>query len=429
MEARKNPGSAPPRAANGRPAPLTGLRVLDLTRVLAGPFATMQLADLGADVIKVESPDRGDPTRLFPPTRDGESHYFMSVNRNKRSIAVDLKHERGRDIVLDLARVADVLVENFRPGVMERLGLSYDRLRTVNPRLVYCSVSAFGQTGPWSGQSAYDLAIQALSGAMSVTGEPSGRPVRNGIPLADLSAGLYASIGILAALTERARTQVGRLVDVSMLDGMIGMLTYLSGSYFMTGENPTPVGSAHHSIVPYGAFEASDGYVVIAILTEAFWTKLCRALDRTDLAEDVRFSDNQRRLDRREEVNALIQAEMRKRSVAEWTERLSSFDVPHAPILSVGEALHLPQVRARDMVEEVSHPRGGAMAVTGRPLHFSELEHHPLLPSPSLGQHTFQVLEELLGYSREALEVLAQEGVISGETTGPGPIAADAPAS
>lgn len=408
--------SAPVTSAKGASlAPLAGIRVLDLTRVLSGPFATMQLADLGADVIKVERPGEGDPTRLFPPMRDGESHYFMSVNRNKRSIAVDLTDARGRDVILDLARVVDVVVENFRPGVMERLGLGYERLAVVNPRLVYCSVSAFGQTGPWSAQSAYDLAIQALSGAMSVTGEPSGRPVRLGIPIADLSAGLYAAMGILAALTERARTNAGRLVDVSMLDGMIGLLTYLSGSYFMTGEDPPPIGSAHHSIVPYGAFEAADGYVVIAILTESFWVKLCSALNREDLAEDDRFRYNERRLERRDQVNELIQAEMRKRSVAEWTARFSDFDVPHAPILSVGEALGLAQVKARNMVEEVSHPRLGSISVTGRSLQFSGSSRDRLLPPPGLGQHTFQVLEDLLGYSRTSIEVLAQDGVIYGE--------------
>ena len=386
--------------------------MLDLTRVLSGPFATMQLADLGADVIKVERPGEGDPTRAFPPTRDGESHYFMSVNRNKRSIAVDLRDPRGRDVILDLAQVVDVIVENFRPGVMERLGLGYERLATLNPRLVYCSVSAFGQTGPWSAQSSYDLAIQALSGAMSVTGEPSGKPVKLGVPLADLSAGLFAATGVLAALTERARTGAGRLVDVSMLDGMIGLLTYLGGSYFMTGEDPPPVGSAHHSIVPYGAYQAVDGEVVIAILTDAFWVKLCRALDREDLAVDDRYCDNQARLARRGEVDALIQSEMSRRSVADWTARFTAFDVPHAPILSIGQALELAQVKARNMVEQVAHPRLGSVSVTGRALHFSDASPGPLLPPPVLGEHTFAVLEALLFYQRERLDQLERDGVI-----------------
>src|SRR5438270_6935426 len=319
--------------------PLDGIRVVDLTRVLVGPFATMLLGDLGAEVIKVERPGEGDETRHVEPLQSDESHYFVAINRNKKGIAVDLKHPAGRDILLELARLSDVLVENFRPGVAARLGLDYESVRELNPRLVYCSISAFGQTGPYSSRSALDIAIQAMSGVMSITGEPDGPPTRMGLPMADLCGGLFAVVGVLSAVYERERTGRGQFVDFSMLDGMVGLLMYMATRVFMTGADSPKIGTGHYGIVPYGAFPASDGYLVIANIGEAFWPKICAAIGRPELAADPRYDPNLTRVDRRQEVDALLAEAMSGKTVAEWDEVFERHDVPHAPILEISEVL------------------------------------------------------------------------------------------
>ena len=392
--------------------PLNGIRVLDLTRVLAGPFATMLLADLGADVVKVERPGDGDETRHLPPFADGESHYFVSVNRNKRGVVVDLKQSAGRDLALELARVSDVVVENFRPGVTARLGLDYESVRRVNQEIVYCSISAFGQTGPLAERSAFDVAMQAMGGAMSVTGEPDGPPLRSGLPLADLGSGLFAAIGILAAVVEKQRTGRGQLVDVAMFDAMAGLLTQHAGRYFMTGESTDRVGNSHPAVAPYGSFPAADGDIVIANLGERFWPKIARALGRPELADDARFPTNAVRLRHRDELDALIAAETRRRPVAEWEAVFEAHDVPHAPVLSVGQVLEHPQALARGLVTEVVHARLGRMRTTGRPIN---LPAHPDArpgPAPVLGQHTDEVLRELLGCSDEQIAAWREAGVV-----------------
>ncbi len=392
--------------------PLNGIRVLDLTRVLAGPFATALLADLGADVIKVERPGEGDETRHLPPMREGESHYFLSVNRNKRGIAIDLKRPAGRDLALELARASDVLIENFRPGVKTRLGLDHESVRRVNPAIVYCSISAFGQTGPLASRSAFDVAMQAMGGLMSLTGEPGGPSLRSGLPLADLGTGLFAAIGVLAAVVEKQRTGRGQLVDVAMFDSMAGLLTQYAGRYFMTGESAGHVGNGHPAVAPYGSYHASDGDIVIANLGERFWPKIAGAIGRPELAADERFRTNADRLRHRHELDSLIEAETRGRTVAEWQATFEAADVPHAPVLDVAQVLEHPQAAARGLVAEVEHARLGRMRTTGRAI---GLPAHPdgrPEPAPLLGEHTDRVLRDLLGCSEEQLRAWRSDGVI-----------------
>jgi crotonobetainyl-CoA:carnitine CoA-transferase CaiB-like acyl-CoA transferase len=392
--------------------PLDGLRVLDLTRVLVGPYATMMLADLGAEVIKVERPGAGDESRHVAPFKNGESHYFLAINRNKLGISVDMKRPEGKAILVDLARRSDVFIENFRPGVARRLGLDYEALRQKNPRLVYCSISAFGQTGPYSSRSALDIAIQAMSGIMSITGEPDGPPTRMGLPMADLCGGLFAVIGVLSAIYERERTGQGQLIDFSMLDGMVGMLMYMATRVFMTGEDAPKIASGHLGIVPYGAYPAGDGYLVIANIGEAFWPKICAAIGRPELARDGRYDTNQKRVARREEVDALLSEALAGRTVAEWDEILERNDVPHAPILKISDVLRHPQVLARGLIDEYDHPRVGRFPAVGRAIRFPEHEGEPLRPSPLMGEHNEVVLRELLGYSPEQVAKLRADGVI-----------------
>ncbi|MDQ6691557.1 MAG: CoA transferase [Candidatus Dormibacteraeota bacterium] len=394
--------------------PLAGLRVLDLTRVLVGPYATMLLADMGAEVIKVERPGEGDETRHVEPLRDGESHYFTSINRNKFGLAVDMKSPAGHEILVALARRSDIFIENFRPGVAARLGLDYESLSAENERLVYCSISAFGQTGPYSSRSALDIAIQAMSGVMSLTGEPGGAPTRMGLPMADLCGALFAVNGVLAALHERERTGRGQFIDLSMLDGMVSMLMYMAGRVFMTGEDPGKVGTGHHGIVPYGAFPCSDGFMVIANIGEAFWPKICAALGFPELAADPRYDTNRKRVERREEVESRIRESMGRGTVEEWDAIFERHDVPHAPILKVSEVLKNPQVVARGMVTEVDHAKLGRIPALGRAIRFPDHEGAPMRAAPLLGQDNEEVLRGILGYSNERIEELRRSGVIGG---------------
>ena len=398
--------------ADPRKGPLDGLRVLDLTRVLVGPYATMVLGDLGAEVIKVERPDGGDETRHVEPIQDGESHYFLAVNRNKLGLAVDMKKPAGRQLLVDLARRADVLVENFRPGVAARLGIDHASLRDVNPRLVYCSISAFGQTGPYASRSAFDLAIQAYSGFLGVTGEPGRPPVRMGLPMADLCGGLFAVIGILAALREREQTGQGQFIDYAMLDGAVGMLMYMATRFFITGVDSPRIGNGHLGIVPYGAYAASDGWIVIANIGEGFWPKICAAIGRPELAGDPRYDSNPKRVARREEVDQLLREILVTRTVAEWDALLEQHDVPHAPILEVSEVLNHEQVRARGMVTEFDHPKVGRFPAVGRAIRFPAYDGLPLKAPPLLGEDDDRVLRELLGYDDERIARLRREGVI-----------------
>ena len=394
--------------------PLDGLRVLDLTRVLAGPYATQSFADLGAEVIKVEPPN-GDETRGFPPFVGKESHYFLALNRAKKSVVIDLKQEDGKDLARQLAGACDILVENYRPGVMDKLELGYDVLSALNPGLIYCSISGFGQTGPLRDKPSFDIVTQAMSGALSVNGERGRAPVKLGLPIGDMVGGVYGPIAVLAALHERHQTGRGRAIDISLHDGLIGMLGYLAQLTFITGQDPAPVGSMHPTIVPYGSFPAADGQIIIAVLSEAFWPKLCRALGRADMADDKRFATLAQRRDHRDEIESLIGTITRTKTVAEWEALLEEHDVPYAPTLGVGAALAHPHAEAREMVVRAEHRDIGEMQMTGRAIKFPGSPQVPLTAPPALGEHTRDVLRDLLGLADDDLDRLAEAGVINAD--------------
>jgi crotonobetainyl-CoA:carnitine CoA-transferase CaiB-like acyl-CoA transferase len=396
----------------GWKGPLAGVRVLDLTRVLAGPMASQLLGDLGADIIKVEPPGMGDETRGFAPFLGTESHYFVSLNRGKRSVVLDLTKPEGADILRALARKADVLVENFRPGVMDRFGLGADVLMADNPRLVYCAISGFGLTGPLRDKPSFDIVTQAMSGVLSVNGEQGRPPVKLGIPIGDLSGGIFGAISILSALHERGATGRGRLIDVSLFDGTMSLLGYLSQLAFLTGEDPKPVGNAHPSVVPYDAFPAADGAIVIACLADRFWPKLCAALGIPETGADPRFATMALRRENRALIEPRISAITATRTVAEWERILLEHDVPHAPVLGVRAALAHPQAQARGMVAEVEHPTAGTLRLLGRPIKFPGEDQAALKPPPTLGQHSAEVLREELGMAEEAIEDLRRRGII-----------------
>ncbi len=392
--------------------PLAGVRVLDLTRVLAGPAASLALADLGAEVIKVEPPGTGDETRGFPPLREGESHYFLAVNRGKRSIVVDLKTPEGVALVRDLAARCDVLVENYRPGVMERLGLGWEDLHAINPSLVYCSISGYGQTGPLRDRPSFDIVLQAMSGALSMNGEPGGLPTKLGIPLGDLVGGINGPIGILSALYERERTGLGRHIDVSLMDGLVGMLGYIAQLAFF-GQEPQRVGSQHPNLVPYGIFPARDGSIVIACLTPGFWERICHAIARPELAGDARFDTLEKRRDAREEVNAILSAFTERHAVDELVALFTAHEVPHAPILGVSEALSQPQALARELVVETRHAVLGPIPIVNRPIRFTDAPQPVPDAPPVLGQHTDAILEEVLDLSPERIAALKAGGIVA----------------
>lgn len=377
--------------------PLDGLRVLDFTWFLSGPFTTMILADLGADVVKVEAPERGDPSRRAGPFIGDLSAYFLSVNRGKRSLELDLKSEEGRHIATKLALQADVLVENFVPGTMARWGLNYEALSAHNPRLIYASCSGFGQTGPRAQQPAFDAIIQALAGTMSITGHPEAEPVRVGYSVGDLAAGLFLAVGILAALETRHRTERGQYLELGMLDAQIALLENAFSRYFATGEVPGRLGSRHPLIAPFQAFPTRDGHVVVAAGTEAQWGRLCRVIERQDLAVDERFATNS---GRRENLAALVQeltAIFRQKPTAAWVTLLHAAEIPCAPIQTVAETALDPQVIARNMIVEVDDPGVGRQRVVNTPLRFSETPAGVARSAPGLGEHSDEILQEWLG--------------------------------
>lgn len=392
--------------------PLQGVRVLDFTRVLAGPSASLALADLGAEVIKIEPPGGGDDTRSFPPFRDGESHYYIAVNRGKKSIVVNLKSEAGVALAKELAAKCDVLVENYRPGVMERLGLGYEALSAINPRLIYCAISGFGMTGPLRDRPSFDIVLQAMSGVLSVNGEPGALPTKLGIPLGDLIGGINGPIGILAALHERHATGRGRYIDISLFDGMLGMLGYIAQLAFFTGEDPQPQGSQHPNLVPYGAFPARDGSIIVACLTNSFWGRVCSAIDRPELSDDPRFDMIEKRRDRRDEVNAIVTEFTRRHTVAQLVEIFTRFEVPNAPILGVREALSQPQAVAREMVVETEHATLGSIPIVNRSIKFPGARQPAPSAPPVLGQHTEEILADVLGMAPEQIEALRTAGVV-----------------
>ena len=393
---------------------LAGVRVLDLSRMLAGPYGSMLLADMGADVVKVEEPDGGDPMRAMGPPflPDGESAYFLAINRNKKSLAVDLGAAEGRAVFHDLVRRADVVWENFRPGVMERLGCGYAALSALNPGLVMCSISAYGQDGPYREFPAFDLALQARGGAMSVTGEPGRAPARMGLPMGDLSGGLFGALAVCAALFRRQAGGPGAHVDLSLLDCQVSLLSYMAQYFWTDGRVPHPLGSGHASVVPYGALATRDGHLIVAIFAEKFWAGFCGAVERAEWVRDARFAANRDRVAHRAELMALIEPRFRELTTDEWLHRLHAAGVPAAPILAVDRVLDDPQVRHRRMVVELEHPRHGALATLGTPIKVDGALEAPLAPPARLGEHTEIVLRELLKYPAERIDALRREGVV-----------------
>jgi crotonobetainyl-CoA:carnitine CoA-transferase CaiB-like acyl-CoA transferase len=396
---------------SGFRGPLDGVRVIDFTRVLAGPFASQILGDLGADVIKIEAPE-GDDTRKFAPHRDGESHYFISVNRSKRGMVIDLKTPAGVELVRRLIADADVLIENFRPGVLDRLGLGYEALAKINPRLIYCAISGFGLTGPLRDRPSFDIVTQALTGVLSVNGIADQPPVKLGLPLGDMVGGVFGPIGILAALVERAHTGRGRLVDVALYDGMLGMLGYLAQLAMFTGVDPKPVGTRHPSIAPYGSYPTSDGQIIIACLTDTFWTSLCHAMDRKELLDDPRLKTVTDRRNSSAMLDEIIESFTHSRPTAVLQELLDAHDVPNAPVLGIHAALSHPQTLARNMLETVTHSTLGPIPVVGRPIKFPGTVPSNLRAPPVLGEHTTEILRECLELSEQEIAELFRIGAV-----------------
>lgn len=391
---------------------LEGIKVLDLSRTLAGPFCTMLLGDQGAEVIKIEQPIVGDEARRFtPPTLDGESSYYLSANRNKKSVTVDLKSEEGKQIIYKLAKEADILVENFRTGTLEKLGFGYETLKEINPRLIYCSISGFGRTGPESKRAGYDLLLQGYGGLMSITGEEDGPPVKAGMSIVDLTTGMFAVYGILSALFNAQRTGEGQFVDVSLLDGQITLLNYIATSFWATGKNPGRMGSAHPTIAPYQSFQAKDMTVILAVANDNLWQKMCEVLEWQDLKDDSRFAKNIDRVTNREALIDILSKRIATIESKELFSKLDAVGVPCGPIHTIEQVLNHPQVLARDMILEIEHPTVNGLKVPGFPVKFSDtpssLRHHP----PLLGEHTDNVLSEL-GYTEREINELREQGTI-----------------
>jgi crotonobetainyl-CoA:carnitine CoA-transferase CaiB-like acyl-CoA transferase len=392
--------------------PLAGIRVLDLTRALSGPFATMILGDLGADVIKVEDTWHGDDTRRWgPPFQGDDAAYFLSINRNKRGVSVNLKTPEGRDIAQRLAGGSDILMENFRPGTAARLGLGYEELSQSNPGLIYASISGYGQTGPSADLPGYDAVAQAVSGMMSVTGEAGGEPVRSGTSLADVGAGMWALVGILAALHARHATGRGQLIDISLLDGQVAWLTYVAGKYFATGVTPGRHGSAHESLAPYQVFPTADDPLMVAVGSDGLWQRFTAATGLDELTSDPRYATNPDRVKNRDTLIPRITRALAARGCAEWAGRLNAAGVPAGPVNTVPAALEQPQVAAREMVVELEHPVAGMLRMLGTPLKLSAQPASIRRPPPVLGQHTDEILAEA-GYPAARIAELRQAGVI-----------------
>jgi len=393
--------------------PLRGVRVLDLTRVLAGPFCSMTLSDLGAEVIKVEIPGRGDDTRAYPPFVNGMSSYFMSINRGKKSVTLNLKTQEAREALHRIAGECDVFLENYRPGVTKRLGVDYDVLKEVNPRLVYCSISSFGQTGPYAQWPGYDLIIQGMGGLMGITGEPDSPPVRIGMAITDIGAGMYAIIAILSALRAREKTGRGQYIDIGMIDGSVSWMTYLAGNYFATGKVPEKMGSAHPSIVPYQAFTAGDGKgLLVAAGNDRLFSLMCKSMGLEDLVEDPRYLTNDLRVENRGELIPFLDGEFLKRPRDEWLKVFRGLGFPSAPVYTMDEIFSDEQVLHREMVVEMDQPQAGKIKQIGPAIKFSETPCEIVVPPPVLGAHTEEVLTEIAGYSAEEVAALREAEAI-----------------
>jgi formyl-CoA transferase len=393
-------------------APLDGIRVIDLSRVVSGPLCTMNLADMGADVIKIEEPGRGDESRAFgPPFLGGESPYYLSVNRNKRSCTVNLKRDAGKAILWRLLDTADVVVQNFRPGAMARLGLDYDAVAARHPRLIYCSISGFGDSGPDAVRPGYDLVVQGESGLMDLTGEADGPPTRIGTSIADLTAGVMAAQGITLALYARQTTGRGQHVKIAMLDAVASLLTYNAGNYFATGESPTRRGNDHPSVVPYQTLRAKDGWMNLAVANDSLWVRYCDAIERPDLRDDPRFATAPERVNHRDTLVPIIVALTAARTVQQWVDLLGAAGVPCGRIRNVAEVCTNPQLTERGKVVDRPHPTAGIVTMIGLPIELSDTPGRIQTAPPLLGEHTDDVLRDA-GYTDDEIHTLRKDGAI-----------------
>jgi len=408
----KRKAAATARKPTRRRAPLDGVRIIDFTRILAGPFGAMFLGDMGAEVIKVEEPGKGDDTRGWPPFAGGEATYFLSVNRSKKSLTLNMKAPEGLAILRKLISKSDVVLENFRPGTMDRLGVGYEALRALNPRLIYCAISGFGESGPEASRPGYDLIVQGESGVMDITGFPDGPPVKVGNSIADLVAGMSAAQGITLALLARERTGRGQKVEVGMLDVMAALLTYQAGLYWNGGGRPGRRGNQHPSIVPYEVFRAADAYLTLGVANNSLWDKACRALGREDLVRDPRFDTEAKRVGNRDVLVPLLNDVLSARPAEEWLTRFDQAGVPAGKIKTVAEVCESPHLKARGMVVRLPHPKAGSITVMGVPVRLHETPGAATAPPPLLGEHTEEILTRLLRIPKAKVDAFRASGVI-----------------
>ena len=392
--------------------PLAGVRILDLTLIMAGPYCTLILGDLGAEVIKIEKPGIGESSREMPPHFfEGQSAYFIAMNRNKKSMTLDLKSDAGKGIFLDLVKKSDVVIDNFRPGVVKKLGIDFDALKEINPRVICCSISGYGQTGPFRDRPAFDLVIQARGGIMSYTGEEGQMPVRMGAPMGDLSGGLFASQGILAALYQREKTGRGQRIDISLVDCQTSLLTYRAQFYLVGKEVARPVGSGHVSAHPIRAFRTKTFDVVIDANTESIFAELCDAIGRPEMARDAKFNSREARLKNREELYRVLEEAFLGKTGEQWLEILEK-RIPIAPINSIDKALADPQTLSRNMVVEIEYPGGKRLKILGNPLKLSEIDEEVFRRPPYLGEHTEEILRDLLQYPPDRIAAIKNDKVV-----------------
>ncbi|MEI7614692.1 MAG: CoA transferase [Betaproteobacteria bacterium] len=384
---------------------LEGIKVLDLSRVLAGPYCTMMLADFGANVIKIEPPGVGDDSRAFGPFVGKESAYFMSLNRNKRSITLNLKADSEVDLFREMVKQADVVVENYRPGTMEKFGLGYEDLKKINPRIIYAACSGFGHSGPYMLKPAYDIIVQAMGGIMSITGSEGGEPTRVGASVGDIIAGMFTAYGVMLGLFHRERTGEGQKVDVGMLDCQLAVLENAISRYTTSGKAPGPVGNRHPSITPFASFTASDGHIIVGAGNEHLWIKLCLLLGRPELTKDERFSNNEQRTRHVNELTSILNAIFITRTINEWLELLEGAGLPCAPINTIDKIVNDPQIKARNMIVEVDHPVAGLQKMPGVPVKMSRTPGQVAAHAPLLGQHTAEILEELFGWTQKETDL------------------------